>query len=70
MEFPDAPETRRKRIRHAIQCAEAHEDAIASEFAEEKESEYGSVMAEDVAEGYAYERQKALREGVRGKGLN
>lgn len=70
MEFPLTPETERKRIRHAIKCSERNEEVIAQERQDELLSEFGAVLTEDQEGEYLEKRQKALREGVRGKGLN
>lgn len=70
LEFPAGPETARKRIRHAIKCAERNEEVIAQERQDELISDFGSVLTEDQEGEYLEKRQKALREGVKGKGLN
>lgn len=68
-EYPLGPENLRRRRAHAIRCAEVNEEVLMGEFHDEAIA--GSVFTNrDDAEELAEVRQKALREGVRGKGLN
>lgn len=54
--------------RHVIKCAEVNEEVIAQEHADSKKVVF-SGMDEDTRGEYLELRQKALREGVKGKGL-
>lgn len=55
--------------RHVIKCAEVNEEVIAQEHADSKKVVF-SGMDEDTRGEYLEVRQKALREGVIGKGLH
>ncbi len=68
-EYPMTPETRRKRHRHAIRCADVNEEVLMEEMESEHNGSIFTNRGEDTME-YLEKRQKALREGTKGKGLH
>lgn len=55
--------------RHVIKCADVNEEVIAQEYEDSKKVVF-SGMDDDTRGEYLEARQKALREGVIGKGLH